>query len=1112
MPKDYFRNIEQYFEDLENENNRCYEIAKAARSKGLDPARDVEIPQASGLAERVEELLRTYNMKGVAKKIKELSKSYSRELVALLVAQEFAQNYRGAKEEALEKAIRLGIAVLTEGILVAPLEGISKVKIMKNSDGSDCVAVFYAGPIRSAGGTATAMSVLIADVVRRKLGIGRYIPTEDEIERYKEEIPLYKRAQHLQYTPTPEEIETIVKNCPVCIDGEPTEKDMFVSKRGLPRLETDAVRGGACLVIAEGICLKAAKLKKNIEKLKIDGWEFLDSLIKVDKESGKVEPSEKYIKEVVGGRPIFSHPSRKGGFRLRYGRTRTSGIAALSINPVSMRIVNDFIAIGTQLKIERPGKAAAITPCDVAEGPMVLLQDGTFTQLNTLKDYEAVKDRIKRIVDLGEILIPFGEFFENNHPLMPGTYGFEWWVQEVFEKTNKYSVKELLELSAEDAFNLSESYDVPLSPGYNLFWHDLNIEEINRLSVYVEKNGNFDGKTLRLPENTEIKEILIKLGALHRISESKYVIERYGYAIVRCLGLDFKDGNIVRKNNLCADISEPVNYVAHLAGVHIKPRSPTRIGTRMARPEKAEERKMNPPVHVLFPVGESGGPQRLVTDIENGGVVVEVQARICQKCGARQPLPVCTCGGKTSPADFTESMKVDINALLNIANARLGGYANGAKVKGVKGLISRKKTPEILEKGLLRAHHGVYVFRDGTIRYDMTDIPLTHFKLREIGLTIEKARELGYVKDYQGNEITSEEQIVELLPQDIVPSRKCGAYLVKVANFVDDLLEKVYGLERYYNVDTPEDLIGHLVVGLAPHTSAGVLARIIGYTDVNACYAHPYFHAAKRRNCDGDEDSVILLLDALINFSFSYIPASRGGMMDAPLVLTTRIKPDEVDKEVQNMDVFFLPPLELYRAAERFEKPKNVEKLFECVAQRIGGKEEYYNLGFLFDTEDIASGNVVTSYKTLGSMMDKVNATLNLYEKLDGIDIRDCVRRVIEHHFLPDIMGNLKRFTTQQFRCGKCNEKYRRIPITGKCTKVIDGAVCGNPLKFTVSAGSVTKYLQMVRDLSSKYGTDQYLAQRIQLANEAICSIFGSGDASNDEEKRESKGSLDAFM
>jgi DNA polymerase II large subunit len=81
-----------------------------------------------------------------------------------------------------------------------------------------------------------------------------------------------------------------------------------------------------------------------------------------------------------------------------------------------------------------------------------------------------------------------------------------------------------------------------------------------------------------------------------------------------------------------------------------------------------------------------------------------------------------------------------------------------------------------------------------------------------------------------------------------------------------------------------------------------MLARIIGFTDRKVGYAHPFFHAAKRRNCDGDEDSVILLMDALLNFSKSYLPSSRGGRMDAPLVLTSRIDPKEIDEEAHSID------------------------------------------------------------------------------------------------------------------------------------------------------------------------------------------------------------------
>src|SRR3972149_6223277 len=194
--------IRSYFAALDREVEACYSIARSARAKGFDPELDVEIPLTEDLASRVERLLKDYDVEGVARRIRELAKKHDREELAILVAKEMAQRPAPNKEKAVERAVRVGLAILTEGILVAPLEGLAGVKVKRNRDGSSYVDLSYAGPIRSAGGTGQALSVLIADIVWRQLGIGRYQPTKEEVERFKEEIPLYKQVQHLQYAPT----------------------------------------------------------------------------------------------------------------------------------------------------------------------------------------------------------------------------------------------------------------------------------------------------------------------------------------------------------------------------------------------------------------------------------------------------------------------------------------------------------------------------------------------------------------------------------------------------------------------------------------------------------------------------------------------------------------------------------------------------------------------------------------------------------------------------------------------------------------------------------------------------------------------------------------------
>ena len=111
-----------------------------------------------------------------------------------------------------------------------------------------------------------------------------------------------------------------------------------------------------------------------------------------------------------------------------------------------------------------------------------------------------------------------------------------------------------------------------------------------------------------------------------------------------------------------------------------------------------------------------------------------------------------------------------------------------ALVKGVKGMISREKTVEAMEKGVLRAKQDIFVFKDGTTRFDMIDLPVTHIRPDEVGVSVERFRELGYLRDIHGYDLQNGAQVFELHPQDILVSESCADYMIKVAGFMDDLL------------------------------------------------------------------------------------------------------------------------------------------------------------------------------------------------------------------------------------------------------------------------------------------------------------------------------------
>src|SRR5947209_12138074 len=116
--------IRAYFAGLLKQVQATYAIARAARTRGFDPELDVEIQLTDDLASRVERLLENYEVEGVARRIRELAKTHDREELAILVAKEMAVRPARSKEKAIERAVRVGLAILTEGILVAPLEGL----------------------------------------------------------------------------------------------------------------------------------------------------------------------------------------------------------------------------------------------------------------------------------------------------------------------------------------------------------------------------------------------------------------------------------------------------------------------------------------------------------------------------------------------------------------------------------------------------------------------------------------------------------------------------------------------------------------------------------------------------------------------------------------------------------------------------------------------------------------------------------------------------------------------------------------------------------------------------------------------------------------------------
>ena len=1327
--------MQRYHEWLDERADDAYIIAEQARQKGYDHKNRVEIPRAADLAGRTEKLL-IEHLDGypVADDIRSMLEEHDRETTSIMMAQSVSRGFREKGydlEKSIDVGLRVGLAVLTEAVLVAPLEGISEVRLLNNIDGSQFVSVHFAGPIRAAGGTAQALAVLIADMIRRELDIGHYQPTDPEVERVKEEFGLYRG--NLQYRPSPPEIDEIVRACPVMINGESTERIECAGYGNVRNIDEARIRGGVLLVIGEGMCLKAPKIQKHTERLGVPGWDFISKFALRGKEDGgaqkdafkskKVPPITKFMRDIIAGRPVFGGPLQPGGFRLRYGRARPSGLAAASTNTASMLALDDFITIGTQMKIERPGKACAITPCDDSEGPWVVLNDGQFLRFDDANAFASIRKHVKQIWDNGELVVGYGEFMENNKNLVPAGYGMDWWASDMIEAlSTKQELQAFLDIvqgttsewpdglpgigvhEASDAnaqflvrrawhqrlrsmdmtwnqaLGIAKRFQTSLPPPHNPWFLDLPLEWLPSMLEAVkgaaveapsspmtngarplssvkhlrftnavkgwnpagmdelqpERLPAFESRTIPGPASTLeeplfaaetpegwaycqhglVKGGLMLLGLRHHHEGDDLVVTAGWEAMCEALGFVVDGSGLVQTKDLAKAAKDrmvqlrqaktildeegkraralekerstvriaaetnarqrglgitetdqvgqraadevidvgPKDPNAYLAaqrledehaihGIMVLVRSlsslrwehsaPVRIGCRMGRPEKAAPRVMNPMTHSLFPIELNGGNQRLLANaLDKQTIRVQLGRRRCGQCGKESPFIRChhrsldefgerrageVCDGRTEPIESNskarrrgEVQSVRMDEMVEDARIRLNIDRLPNQVKCMKKLSSRNQTPEPIEKGILRAKYNLPVFRDGTVRYDMSDVPITHFTPREIGVPWEKLHGLGYTHDHFGTPLTSDEQMLEIFPQDFIVAKNAQDFLLRTAKYTDELLTRYYGMEPYYNAEHADDLVGHLICALAPHTSGGVLSRIIGWADCSGGYAHPLFHAAKRRNCDGDEDAILMLMDGLLNFSRDILPANRGGQMDAPLVLTTRLNPTEVDKEALNVDAGWFYERDFYEATLEQPHPKEVSKRMDFVERRLGSIAAVRGYGYTHDCHALDQGPALSAYKTLETMIDKMNGQLAIGHRLRGVNVRTVASSVVRSHFLPDLRGNLNAYGRQKVRCLKCAHSYRRMPVSGKCIQPqkasgrglasmgvvkAEGEQCGGNLALTVSQGAVRKYIEVMRYVMDHYGVDLYTRQNADWLANSTDSLFNNDRA-----------------
>ena len=1117
--------LESYYRDILDQYESAYNTAEEAKSLGLDPNEIVESKTVFDLADRVNEMLGLSQFEGLAERLRYLLHTTSKERATLTIAEEIALGKFGAMstDQSLQYAVRAGLAVITDGVTVAPVQGVSTVAIKKNDDDSEYASISYAGPMRSAGGTEAAFSVLIADVVAKKLGLSPYRAREEEIARYIEELRVYERdVGNFQYQVSDSDIRVALSNLPVEIDGVETDPFEVVVHRNLKRVATDRVRGGALRVLNDGVIGRAHKLAKILKELQLTGWGWLAELKGGRQQSAsETEKVGAHFEEVISGRPVISSPNTRGGLRIRYGRAMNTGLSTIGIHPAIPTLLDDCVVVGTQVKVDIPGKAATIAFVDSIEGPTIRLKDGSVRRVNSILEAKSCRQSLDLILDMGDALISYGDFLENNKTLGPSPYVTEWWLEDlkkaVAGQPQTAHLKSILSgvfPTAAEALSISKSFDIPLHPSYSPRFDRISTAELLDLRDRSSRSG---------------PDVVVDTESHQAEKALQHLLVPYtrdkGFAIIggesailfaTLLDIDKKKVDLPARTGA----GDALDLVSQLSGIRVGRQTTGTVGMRVGRPEKAMLRHMKPPVHILFPVGTSGGATRdLHSAARQGSIRVDLVNIMCPSCGRRRLSSRCEdcgeatirflscprCGQVIKTEDGQEcpncgiegathsNHSFDIKAGVDSVLSKVPDAA-GRPIKGVRGLSSGSKYAEPIEKGALRSVHGIYVYKDGTARVDVTNAPLTHFRPGDITMDVATLHSLGYLVDKDGRPLATPDQVVALKPQDVIIPENTARDLIRVAEFVDDELQTVYDLPRFYNVHSVDDLRGKVVVGLAPHTSVGVAGRIIGFTNAQVCFANPCWHSAKRRDCDGDGDSVLLLLDIFLNFSVEYIPTQIGGLMDTPLLIQPIILPAEVDDQAHNFDVAWKYPLAFYEATESSPNASKVSELVETIRKRVNLQDQFYNYGFTHATGSITIGSSRSAYSTLTTLNDKIAKQIEVAERIEAVSASQVVESIIKTHLIRDIAGNMKKYSTQSFKCRACGRTFRRPAISARCE------VCGGELRETLTRGSVEKYLAIARKLAHQYDVDEYIKERLDLLVREMDQLFPARERSTQSE------------
>src|SRR5579884_2288551 len=1096
MTSPLINGLTDYLKSIESNFNDSLSIASNSRSKGYDPTLRVEVqivrPDYYDIINKPASELRNIDNHSVS--ILNFYKS------ALLMSINEAKKTFGFIEpinDYINRTLKYGLNLITNDQQIYKTN-IFNFSIEKDQHGNEYFVITFNQATHYLTSYQIVFILLLGNELRKIIGLGKTISKYDDIliNLIIKKIMYTEAIGELRYETDSSKITTILQNLPIYLVERPNDitNETEVDTDRFNHYDVDLAK-----IISDIILNKSRFLLRLAHSVDIIDWDWISPF-----SNSPYKRNQNYIKKA-----ITLAESTEGAFRLVYGKSQNTTADTIGIHPSIVELFNSILTPGSLVFVSGLGYFT-VSIVDTLEPPLIKLTSGSVIYARTPQIIRQFRDQIERIIQFGEILVPPVRVMLQEKSIPQSTYSLNEWIYELKSNLPKITINhdldsqlelsdlinytkkpESIKLSFEQALLISKSLDIPLMPKYNLSWNLIKIDELDSLIEKISHNKNtVFNDSIVLPANEETISILERLGVEFSLEENKLTIKKPYCEVLTKLS------NLEHKDQLSTNLTDTLDYVKSIFGCKINDKVGHDVGLSIIIQKDilAQQKKTLP--HVLFPIKNKSSNINDIISYCKMPYPQEFRLRKCSDCNRLSPYLTCPfCEGKSIEVYFCTKCKayqqdiecktcgnttekthnelIDWKAIMENAIQKLQVQPY-APLRGVNRSKWNLQFTERLEKGILRQRNNLVVARDGTVKFTIINSPLVSFSPKQIATDVSTLRNLGYNKDMDGEPLEHDDQFILIKPQDVVIPFYLADQLRKVADYIDEMLVKVYGVSPYYNIKTLNDLIGKLIIGQSQRRTFGLLGRIIGFTEANVCFAHPVWHENKGSNCRGRSDYVMLLLDSLINFSNEYMEIASPDKIGTLQSLRIFVTPHSM-RALQIADLIYSPNLNL-------KNENTVKEDLESVRNNINSILNLVPPITTFSST-LTGGQNRSSTTTEMNDLDIINAQIKIARISSSMNLQQISYNLLTRRLIPLTSNIIKNYTNQRFRCKNCGRNYRRLTLGGLCL------FCEKKLQPTYTVSYIEKYVETMNTLASNV-TNPSVQEIVKLIKDNFDLLF----------------------